>query len=71
MTSGPGLAGALLVGRRRGQGAGGRARQADLRRQPPRRPRRRRPARARAAARAVPGDAGLRRALLAAAGRPT
>ena len=57
--------------RRRGrsQGAGGRARQADLRRQPPRRPRRRRPARARAAARAVPGDAGLRRALLAAAGR--
>ena len=38
--------------RRRGQGAGDRARQADLRRQPPRRPRRRRPARARAAARA-------------------
>ena len=58
VTSGPGLAGALLVGRRRRQGAGARARQADLRRQPPRRPRRGRPARARAAARALPGDAG-------------
>ena len=54
---------------RRGQGARGRARQADLRRQPPRGARRRRPARARPAARAVPGDAGQRRALQPAAGR--
>ena len=51
VTSGPGLAGALMVGRRRGQGARARARQADLRRQPPRRPCRRRPPRRRGAAR--------------------
>ncbi len=47
VTSGPGLAGALLVGCRGREGARDRARQADLRRQPPRRPRGRRPARAR------------------------
>ena len=52
-----------------GEGARARSRQADLRRQPPRRPRRGRPARARAAARAVPGDAGQRRPLQPAAGR--
>ena len=51
------------------QGAGPGAGEAAVRREPPGRPRRRRPARARPAARPVPGDAGLRRPLLAAAGR--
>ena len=50
VTAGPGLAGALLVGRRRGEGIRARARQAALRRQPPAGARRRRPARARPAA---------------------
>ena len=47
VTAGPGLAGALLVGRGRGQGLRARRREAALRRQPPRRARRRRHARAR------------------------
>ena len=67
VTSGPGLAGALMVGRRLGQGPGARPRGAAARGQPPREPRRRRRGRARAAARAHPRPARLGRALLAAA----
>ena len=62
--------GRCAAGRRGGrQGAGPRARQAALRREPPRGARGGRPARARAAARAVPGAARVRRPLVAAAGR--
>ena len=55
--------------RRRGQGARAGARQAAVRRQPPRLARGRRPARARAAARPVPGAAGERWPLQPAARR--
>ena len=63
---GPGRRAAGRRGQR--QGPGPRAGQADLRRQPPRRPRRGRPARARTAARAVPGHARLGRPLQPARG---
>ena len=59
VTSGPGLAGALLVGVAAAKALAVGPRQAAVRRQPPRLPRRGGPARARAAAGAVPGAAGL------------
>ena len=69
VTAGPGSGGRAARRGRRGQGVRAGRRQADLRRQPPRRARRRRHARARPAARAGDRAAGLRRALVAAAGR--
>ena len=67
VTSGPGLAGALLVGVAAAKGYALAAEKPHLRRQPPRRARRGRHARARPAARAGDRAAGLRRPLLAAA----